>query len=63
MTFAPTKYRKKVEELNIKIYTEGRCFLCGNDCEQYAHFECALAYSDHKDHMMKKINEHTQGWN
>lgn len=58
MTFQPTKYRKAIDDLPIKVYIEGQCFLCGNGLtlgEFYVHSECALAYTDHKDKITKEI--------
>ena len=52
------KYDKAIKSLEVKVYNKGICFLCGKECkDHYCHYECALAYTDHKSKMLKEINE------
>lgn len=46
----------KIKPLEIKIYNDGECFICKNSCNlgSYAHFECCIAYADHKESVLKK---------
>ena len=39
--------------VNVMKLIEGSCFLCGKLCEEYVHFECAMAYSDEKRESLK----------
>ena len=57
MTFQPTKYRKEIEDLPIKVYIEGTCFMCKLECEGFIHHDCAIAYTDHKEKKTKEIME------
>ena len=54
--------RARIVPLAITIYTEGTCFLCGKklDTEYYVHFECAIAYTDHKEMKQKEMNRMTE---
>lgn len=62
MNFQPTKRKQAIEDLPIKVYIEGTCFLCSKECESYVHDYCAIAYTDHKDKKVKEIEEKYNGW-
>ena len=62
MNFHPTKYKKAIEDLPIKVYIEYKCFLCSKECEGYVHDYCAIAYTDHKEKKTKEIMENYNGW-
>ena len=46
-----------IKPLEVKIYEEGKCFICLQECEGYAHYECCLAYSEHKRKKFKELNQ------
>lgn len=54
---------KRIVPLDIKIYYSGKCFICGEPCDKdhYAHYECCIAYSRHKD--MKQMEENINSGN
>jgi len=49
----------KIVPLNIKIYKEGVCFICGEETEsdRYAHHQCCIAYEHHKEFQQDKENQ------
>ena len=46
---------KRIKPIDIDVYKLGKCFLCGNDCDMYMHYECAIAYERHRS--MLQTNE------
>lgn len=43
--------KKMLEQLfleNLKRYEPKVCFLCGEKCEVYCHYSCAMAFSEDK---------------
>ena len=43
----------------VKIYNEGECWICKKPCnpEAYGHFECCLAYAEHREMKQMEINK------
>jgi len=49
---------QELEALRKYQFKEGYCFLCGECCEgstAVLHFHCAIAYSDIKEEIVKRI--------
>jgi hypothetical protein len=51
--------RFTTKPIALDIYIKGKCFICKletKDKEAYVHFECARAYYEHKEKMLKELN-------
>lgn len=42
--------------LEIVGFQKKKCFLCGKECDEYVHFECAWSYFDEKTKRIKEAN-------
>jgi hypothetical protein len=49
-----------INSLDIKKFTHGKCFLCGEECKEYIHSNCAIAYADEKEKRLKEANQKLQ---
>jgi hypothetical protein len=39
----------------------GKCFLCGQPCDRYVHFQCALSFYEEKERMIKESRLNLKG--
>ena len=51
------KIREEVEAAKKIAYIHGKCFICGGVCENFAHGECCIAYTDDIEKRVKGIYE------
>jgi hypothetical protein len=48
----------KIKPIEVQVYQKGRCFVCfepTDNPESYAHFQCCLAYCEHRELNLKEL--------
>ena len=43
----------------LQQFKDGFCFICGESCKSYAHYDCCIAYDDEKEKRIREFYEST----
>ena len=51
---------RRIAPASIEVYKKGECFICGNPCPTYAHYECCVAYYRHQTLKQEEENKRAE---